>query len=40
VEPYEYLRDVLGRIESHPMSRVAELTPAAWKAGRQEPARA
>lgn len=33
IDPWEYLHDVLGRINDHPVNRVAELTPAAW-AGR------
>jgi hypothetical protein len=31
IDPMEYLLDVLPRIEDHPMSRVAELLPPAWK---------
>jgi transposase len=31
VEPFAYLKDVLGRISTHPMSRVAELTPRGGK---------
>lgn len=30
IDPWEYLHDVLGRINDHPVNRVAELTPAAW----------
>ena len=31
VDPYTYLLDVLQRINEHPASRVAELTPRLWK---------
>lgn len=31
VDPYDYLRDVLIRVATHPASRVGELTPANWK---------
>jgi len=31
INPYEYLVDVLQRVEQHPMSRVEELTPRRWK---------
>ena len=31
VNPYEYLRDVIARIYSHPTSRIAELLPHRWK---------
>jgi transposase len=31
IDPYTYLVDVLQRIDRHPSSRVAELTPRAWK---------
>lgn len=31
LDPYEYLRDVLLRVATHPASRVHELTPANWK---------
>ncbi len=31
VNPYEYLVDVLQRIETHPASKVVELTPRVWK---------
>jgi len=30
IDPFTYVRDVLGRLHTHPMSRIAELTPAAW----------
>ncbi len=31
VNPWAYLKDVLGRISTHPNSRIEELLPAAWK---------
>ena len=31
ISPYDYLVDVLQRIESHPMSEVSDLTPRCWK---------
>ncbi|MFA4944065.1 MAG: transposase [Lentisphaeria bacterium] len=33
-DPYEYLADVLARIQGHPASRVAELLPHRWLAAR------
>ena len=34
VEPYAYLHDVLSRmIDGHPINRLDELLPWAWKAG-------
>jgi transposase len=36
VDPFAYLRDVLGRISSHPMRRLSELTPDRWKASRDQ----
>lgn len=35
VEPFEYLRDVLSRVSTHPARLVHELTPAGWKAARE-----
>ena len=32
IEPYAYLRDVLQRLPSHPINRLAELLPFNWKA--------
>jgi transposase len=32
VEPFAYLRDVIGKIPSHPNRRLLELTPRGWKA--------
>ena len=31
INPYEYLIDVLQRIDQHPASKVHELTPRQWK---------
>ena len=31
VDPYTYLVDVLQRIDRHPQSQVAQLTPRLWK---------
>jgi len=31
IDPFVYLRDVIERIPTHPKSRMAELTPRAWK---------
>lgn len=36
VPPFEYLRDVLSRISTHPHQRIHELTPAGWKAAREQ----
>ena len=30
IDPWEYLHDVLGRINDHPVNRIRELTPANW----------
>jgi len=30
LDPWAYLRDVLGRINDHRVNRIAELSPAAW----------
>jgi len=35
--PYEYLHDIYNRIMSHPVSRLHELLPAAWKKSRDGP---
>jgi hypothetical protein len=34
IDPCEYLTDVITRIGSHKVSRIAELTPRAWRAAR------
>lgn len=31
IDPFVYFRDVLMRVATHPQSRIAELTPKAWK---------
>lgn len=31
VNPYEYLTDVLRRINDHPVNRIEELAPCNWK---------
>ena len=31
IDPFAYLRDVLDRIADHPITRIEELTPLAWK---------
>ena len=31
IDPFEYLRDVLDRVSTHPASKIAELTPSGWK---------
>jgi hypothetical protein len=31
IDPFEYLRDVLERVSTHPASKIAELTPSGWK---------
>lgn len=36
IDPWAYLSDVLERLPTHPASRVAELTPVAWKRARDE----
>ena len=38
VEPFAYLRDVIQRVSTHPMSRIEELTPRGWKAAREQAA--
>ena len=36
VDPFAYLRDVLARIADHPMNRIQELAPLAWKQLQQQ----
>jgi hypothetical protein len=31
IDPFAYLRDVLDRVSTHPMSRIEELLPDRWK---------
>jgi transposase len=38
VDPFAYLRDVISRVNTHPMSRIDELTPRRWKELRQQAA--
>ena len=40
VEPFEYLRDVIARLPATPVSQVADLLPARWKAARDAAASA
>jgi transposase len=35
LDPFAYLRDLFGRISSHPQSHLAELLPDQWKTARQ-----
>lgn len=37
VDPFAYLRDVIERVSTHPMSRIGELTPRQWRQRRQVP---
>jgi transposase len=34
IDPFVYLRDVISRVATHPMRRIAELTPRGWQAQR------
>lgn len=34
IDPFVYLRDVISRVPTHPMRRIAELTPRGWQAQR------
>ena len=36
IDPFVYLRDVIERVSTHPMSRIGELTPRQWKQLRAE----
>jgi transposase len=36
VNPYEWLKDVIGRINAHPINRISELLPHNWKALREK----
>jgi transposase len=31
IDPFEYLRDVLERVSTHPASKITEWTPSGWK---------
>ena len=35
IDPFEYLRDVIDRVSTHPMGRIEELLPDRWKRLRQ-----
>ena len=37
IDPFVYLRDVIERVSTHPMSRLGELTPRQWQQLRQAP---
>lgn len=37
LNPHEYIHDIYNRIMSHPVSRLHELLPAAWKKSRDSP---
>ena len=37
VDPFVYLRAVIERVSTHPMSRISELTPRQWRQLRQAP---
>ncbi len=36
VDPSEYLREVIGRLATTPVSQIRELTPVGWKAAREQ----
>jgi len=38
INPWEYLKDVIARLPTHPMNRVWELTPRGWKEARERAA--
>lgn len=38
IDPYEWLKDVYTRIPTHPISKIRELLPAAWKQRKQNQA--
>ncbi|MBN2489545.1 MAG: IS66 family transposase [Planctomycetes bacterium] len=38
INPWVYLKDVIERVASHPMARIAELTPRGWKEARDRAA--
>ena len=40
IDTYAYLRDVIGRLSTHPTGRLHELLPPAWKAAREAAATA
>jgi hypothetical protein len=36
INPFEYLTDVLARVEDHPMSALDELLPGVWTDSRDD----
>ena len=36
INPFEYLADVLARVQDHPTSAIDELLPASWAAARED----
>ncbi len=38
IDPFAYFRDVIERVSTHPVSRIAELTPRYWKPAQPPPA--
>jgi transposase len=38
IDPFAYFRDVLGRVNTHPASRIEELTPPHWQRMREQTA--
>jgi len=36
INPFEYLADVLSRVQGHPISAIDELLPGAWAAGQED----
>jgi transposase len=36
IDPEAYLVDIITRLPDHPMKRIAELLPRAWKAARSQ----
>ena len=35
IDPFAYLRDIFGRISTHPQNRLAELLPDQWRVTRR-----
>lgn len=35
VDPFQYLRDIIDRVSTYPMSRIYELAPRRWRELRQ-----
>ena len=36
IDPWAYLKDVLGRVQDHPAKRLNELTPLGWRLARED----